>query len=233
MIADGNTKLGLAIHSFSIPASGTCPGKTKLCAKHCYAKKGHFVFESVDRVYRENLRQTRRADFANQILAELRKKPIRTLRLHASGDFYSATYVEKWIKIAKARPDVAFFAYTRSWRVPEILPALRKLAKLRNVRMWWSTDADTHRKKKPPKQKGVRVAYMQSSHGEQVPAYVDLVFRVRRDRVSKYVPVEDRQVLVCPAEQGVSAERKITCTDCKLCYGLREIPHKQLLQLAG
>jgi hypothetical protein len=36
------------------------------------------------------------------------------VRIHVSGDFYSEAYFLAWIDVAKQRPDVKFYAYTKS-----------------------------------------------------------------------------------------------------------------------
>ena len=51
------------------------------------------------------------------------------VRIHVSGDFYSQSYFDAWCKVARARPDMTFYAYTKSlrfWvaRLDEIPPNL-------------------------------------------------------------------------------------------------------------
>jgi hypothetical protein len=58
---------------------------------------------------------------------------VKTFRLHVSGDFYSATYTRKWLDIIKVFPGVQFYAYTRSFRVETIRPALEELRALQNM----------------------------------------------------------------------------------------------------
>jgi hypothetical protein len=38
------------------------------------------------------------------------------VRIHVAGDFFSADYLGAWIDVAAARPDVLFYAYTKSLR---------------------------------------------------------------------------------------------------------------------
>ena len=40
-------------------------------------------------------------------------KSVKILRIHSSGDFYSKQYFDAWVKVAKSRPDIQFFAYTK------------------------------------------------------------------------------------------------------------------------
>ena len=116
--------------------------------------------------------------------------------VHVSGDFYDAGYVAKWARIARASPHTAFFAYTRSWRRGEVLAALAELARLPNLRLWFSEDRDTGR---PPTMPGVRRAYLLAD-GEaesSVPEDADLVFRVPLPRRPGATPG------LCPAGEAV------------------------------
>jgi hypothetical protein len=36
------------------------------------------------------------------------------VRIHVSGDFYSQTYFDAWLEVARRRPDTLFYAYTKS-----------------------------------------------------------------------------------------------------------------------
>jgi hypothetical protein len=141
---------------------------------------------------------------------------------------YDAPYVRKWIAIAKACSSTTFYVYTRSWRVKAMLPALTELAKCKNVRMWWSTDKDTHAiDGAPPRVRNVRVAHFVADQLERVPAYADLVFRDQHKPIEKY----RNGRLVCPAENGVQYQFKMTCSDCKLCTKQRCVPKKARVSL--
>jgi hypothetical protein len=67
----------------------------------------------------------------------------RLLRLHVSGDFDTVDYINTWIARLTQRADVTMWCYTRSWRVPELLPALERLRALPNVQMFASMDVST------------------------------------------------------------------------------------------
>jgi hypothetical protein len=47
------------------------------------------------------------------ILASLPKKA-NIVRIHVSGDFFNEAYFLAWLQVAKARPHVLFYAYTKS-----------------------------------------------------------------------------------------------------------------------
>jgi hypothetical protein len=38
LLVRGNRKLGESVHSFSVPAVDTCPGRSAPCERACYAR---------------------------------------------------------------------------------------------------------------------------------------------------------------------------------------------------
>lgn len=214
--ASGNTKLGAAIHSFSIPAVRTCPGRTAFCERLCYATKGRYYFPAIKERYGNNYERTLRSDFVSVIKRELRQDFVRILRVHTSGDFYDEAYIRKWIAIVRSCTATQFFAYTRSWRVPALVEPLRELGALRNFQLWWSEDRDSGPSPVTP---GIRVAFLVADRDDEasIPENADLVFRDRKHLRLYKNPVKrlGQHVLVCPFENGVTTG--ITCTRCQIC----------------
>lgn len=213
LFGKNNDKLGRVL-TFSLPAGKTCPGKSQICFTKCYARRraSRFSCPGTINKYASNLERTRRSDFARSAIRILqRQKPGALVRVHVSGDFYSARYTAKWTRIMRECPHLTFWLYTRSWRIPTISTALEEMAKLPNVRLWYSCDTETGAPKKIPK--NVRVAYMQTRHGESGKK-VDLYFREHevRDTVVKKID----GTLVCPVENGVT--EGVTCTKCRICF---------------
>lgn len=206
-------KLGAIIHTFSIPAIRTCPGRSWLCALLCYANQGTFTWETVAAKHRANLVRTRESSFVDDAVAEIRERDIMVLRLHMAGDLYSLAYAWKWVSIARKCPRTTFFAYTRSWAVEPFLPVLVTLAALQNVRLWFSCDRAMPR---PPAVRGVRTAYLLAADDDPagVPAWADLVFRDDEKRPLKRA----NGVLVCPYEQGIARQMKLNCSRCRICW---------------
>jgi hypothetical protein len=128
----GNAKIGPNVYTYSrLPGKDqTCPGATAACEAVCYAKR---VDGPVRQMWRGNSAET--------------VPPIpddcRLLRLHISGDFTTVSYINAWYERLAARPDVTAWAYTRSWRVPHLLPALNRLRGLDNVELFASMDEDS------------------------------------------------------------------------------------------
>lgn len=195
----GNLKIGATVYTYSRHAGkpafdnglGTCPGSTPECEAICYAKKiSGPVFEN----YRRNV-----GSDVPEIPADA-----TALRIHVSGDFDSVAYIDSWITRIEARPDVTVWAYTRSWRVPALLPGLERLRALPNVQLFASMDVSTA--DEPPA--GWRRAWIDgdrraswdtraSDNGE--------LNSVTADGVNSYV---------CPEETG----HKRDCLDCGYCF---------------
>jgi len=114
------------LYNFGIPAfmstTGlkTCPNAAS-CVKGCYARQGAYAWSNVSQAYEARLAVTRQDDAAlvlgaeiESLLAKATKRGRRlVLRIHDSGDFYSAQYQLLWYHIARAFPDVTFYAYTK------------------------------------------------------------------------------------------------------------------------
>src|SRR3990167_1907443 len=104
---------------FGIPAfrsksgESTCPNAAA-CVKGCYARQGAYVWSNVAKAYEDRYQLTKSSEFVAIISAELnRRKSIKIVRIHDSGDFYSADYLLKWIKICENNPNIQFYTYTK------------------------------------------------------------------------------------------------------------------------
>ncbi|KKL92974.1 hypothetical protein LCGC14_1879330 [marine sediment metagenome] len=150
----GNSKIGLGagVYSYSklpgrpdgafeqlavehgLPAGasvGTCPGSTVECESFCYSKR----IKDNGPVWDWMKENTERGDVVPPV-----PKDARLVRIHISGDFDTEKYILSWTARIAQRPDVEFFAYTRSWRVPELLPHLEGLRSLPNIQLFASVD---------------------------------------------------------------------------------------------
>lgn len=153
----GNLKVGLNVHTYSrlpgLPENpalgitsqspawrGTCPGATEECQAVCYARRPVEELGPVAAMWLRN-------SVTEDVPAEL-PEGCTMLRLHISGDFTSETYIDGWTELIARHPEVRVWAYTRSWRVPSLLPALERLRALPNVQVFASMDKST--KEIPP-----------------------------------------------------------------------------------
>jgi len=135
----------LKVKTWNIQPSFTCPGKTRWCKRNCYACKGQYVFPSVQEAMAWRTLETLGSHFVSSMVAECKRLRNKVVRVHSAGDFYSVEYLQKWIDIAKACPEVTFFTYTRTWHIPSFLPKLQEFASLPNVTLWFSVDpSDKH-----------------------------------------------------------------------------------------
>jgi hypothetical protein len=210
LLGMGNSKLGDLIHTFTLPAIDTCPGRSKLCEKACYALKGQLLMQHIVGRYKVRYEASLKDDFADRVISEIRLRGCQVVRIHVAGDFYSPEYVAKWATIVAACPKTRFFVYSRSWRVPAIRKQLNLLARLPNIRVWFSCDRETGI---PPKvSRRVRIAYMAMDNDDKPSRTPDLGFRVVRKGVRKRVS----GAIVCPTENGADAE--VTCQKCGLCW---------------
>ena len=104
--------------NFGIPAylssTGlkTCPN-AGACAKGCYALAGAYRFSNVAQAFERRLAATQSDSFIDAMLSDIDKQRAERIRIHDSGDFYNEEYLDRWLKIMRARPHVEFYAYTK------------------------------------------------------------------------------------------------------------------------
>ena len=117
--------------SWSIPSGTTCPGAEQCLAKvdresgkmtngpkqkfKCYSAVSE-RYPSVRKRYWANFDAVRgkKANDVKQVIAECFPKNAKRVRVHTAGDFYSEQYFLGWMQFAQSRPDVQFWAFTKS-----------------------------------------------------------------------------------------------------------------------
>ena len=110
-------ELDLRVFNFGIPAYKSASGKLTCpmadeCVKFCYAKKGAYIWSNVKPAFEKRYQLSKTLEFIDAMNAEIKKKRPDYVRVHDSGDYYSRSYLAKWITIAKQNPDVRFYSYT-------------------------------------------------------------------------------------------------------------------------
>lgn len=110
------------VYEWNLPTGWTCPfadeclvkvdretGKqeNKSTAYKCYAASAE-RFPGVRKSRWDNLERSKAS-----WLPEL-PRGAKSVRIHGSGDFYSQKYFDLWLGYAEARPEVEFWAYTKS-----------------------------------------------------------------------------------------------------------------------
>lgn len=208
----GNTKLGHAFRSFSLPIVETCLSPTEVCKKVCYGKRGRLVMSSCRGSQDRSLKRAKSRTFAAEAAAEIREYGSPAVRVHVVGDFFSPAYADAWSSVARNCPKSDLLIYTRRWLDPSMWPSLGRLGSLPNVHLWCSCDSSSG--EPPAFDWKAGNAYLSLSD-EDVPAYpAGVVFRNRPKTEMKFTKFGD---FVCPAEQGVKRKKKITCSDCRYC----------------
>jgi hypothetical protein len=136
-----NSKLSKAIGVFNLPQGITCPGKTAVCSKICYALKAERMYKAAAAMRQRNLDATQTPGFVTEMLAELKycveKKGLSKIRWHESGDAYSQKYLKKIFEVCRESPEVTFLMYTKSFH-------LSWVDKPANLMVYWSIDSSTH-----------------------------------------------------------------------------------------
>lgn len=142
---------GRKMYSFSIPAGHTCPfaldckasvnretGKLtdgKNTKFRCYEASLEALYPSLRAMLWHNMDLLKPINTKVQEMAILIQKSIphnaEIVRIHVGGDFFNKHYMKAWIRVAKANPNVLFYAYTKSvlyWiELADSIPANLKL----------------------------------------------------------------------------------------------------------
>ena len=98
---------------FDLPVSQDICGR--LC-QGCYALKAQVRFPTTVMPSRiAKYEASLKPDFTQQIINELTntKKRYNYVRVHSAGEFYSQEYLNKWVDIATAMPNITFYAFTK------------------------------------------------------------------------------------------------------------------------
>lgn len=135
LLINGNEKLGKGVYTYSTLATnldityfengekktekGTCPCtcRDKETGKiDCYACTGCYLFNSTKlSLARKTVLSRLHLDFVKRaIIAQIKADKITICRIHASGDFFGAAYINAWREIVSACPDCVFWSYTKN-----------------------------------------------------------------------------------------------------------------------
>ena len=226
-IQPSNAKLG-KIWNISLPAVETCGGMSASCAGEngkCYVLKIYKRRPNVLQAHRKTYIYILNAlEYGEDLELPTKVKDGDVFRIHVAGDFFAPTYTYAWIKLITDNPNVMFFAYTRSWRMHDMVDSLKELASLPNMELLLSVDRDTGYPDKTV-WPDFRTAFMMVDDTDKVLIEPDthVVFRDNRHDILKQVNAN----LVCPSENGIS---KVTCDKCKWCF--KDNPNKFGLKVA-
>ena len=188
-IARSNFKLRCSI--FDLPVGVTCAPNTQ-CSKYCYAKKAAIQYPNVKKSRLNNYEASKRASFMNDVIDELKNRPVKVVRIHSAGDFYSRDYIMKWFGIAYSLPNFRFYAYTK--RCDIINHGLLR-SKPPNFKMIYSVD-------------GIVDAVYDKA---RIEAIVSLTMKTGYDKVAIVVPNSQNN---CPAIADKNKKCQVDCFKC-------------------
>lgn len=216
----GNMKIGPGVYTYSrLPGSdkrialgmafqvgattGTCPGSSPECEAICYARRPVEEAGTVLDMWKDNS--------IREDVPEL-PEDAKLVRLHVSGDFDSVDYIHEWFMRMLERPDVTMWAYTRSWRVPELLDALEDLRGLPNVQLFASMDQSIS--EMPPA--GWRRAWIDGDPRQgdthQIMAHTPLAEGMTSFELQQ--TADGVKALICPEE----TKHTPNCETCGFCF---------------
>jgi hypothetical protein len=129
-ILSSNTKCGCSVN---LPIKGHCT-PTRVCAKACYARKGHC---SRPRSLKKQIYISRylKGNDISRLVGESRKW--RAVRLSGTGDLQTE-HVPNIIRLARACPDTQFWGMTRKLDIARMVNH-----KLPNLRLMVSVDSSS------------------------------------------------------------------------------------------
>ena len=140
IFSHGNAKLTKRL-IFSLPAGSTCPGALECFSRavvdsstgkrsiqdgphtvfRCFAASSEVQYDAVYVNRQANfkaivgaLNTGNCAALINSEIQKNRRKNTKIVRIHESGDFFSAAYLLAWLLVAKANPDLKFYAYSKN-----------------------------------------------------------------------------------------------------------------------
>ena len=135
----GNAKINKNTLIFNLPAGKTCPG-AMFCKSfavvtlegrkiadgphtefRCFAASSEVQYDQVFYNRADNFAQVldvmkngNLADFINTELHKNLKKKHTRVRIHESGDFFNAAYLQAWVMVASMNPSIDFYCYSKS-----------------------------------------------------------------------------------------------------------------------
>ncbi|WP_063794315.1 hypothetical protein [Kitasatospora sp. MBT63] len=126
MLTQNSQLRRIGVYNFTLPAEevtlpdgrevNVCPSASA-CISLCYARAGAYRFSNVLAAHTRTLEfvMDHPDEWEAAMIEELAHKRYfgKSVRLHDSGDFYSADYLKRWLRIMETAPDVLFYTYTK------------------------------------------------------------------------------------------------------------------------
>lgn len=111
--------LKVKVLNWTIPAYRSMSGKVTCpfadeCVKFCYARKKFYTWSNVKQAHEARYIVSQSDGFVDLMNMEIARKKPQYVRVHDAGDYYSPTYLKKWLDIMRSNPHVRFYSYTNS-----------------------------------------------------------------------------------------------------------------------
>lgn len=83
----------------------------------CFSASQEVLFSGVYNLRSGNFDQLKKMKTSDEMVANIKKDmPANAgiIRIHVGGDFFNQNYFDAWLRVAAGRPDMLFYAYTKS-----------------------------------------------------------------------------------------------------------------------
>lgn len=83
----------------------------------CFSASQEVLFSGVYNLRSGNFEQLKKMKTVDEMVANIKKDmPANAgiIRIHVGGDFFNQNYFDAWLTVAASRPDMLFYAYTKS-----------------------------------------------------------------------------------------------------------------------
>lgn len=114
-ISQKNTKMG-KVPSISLAPIVTCREDAP-CKKDCYAMKAYRMYKATKNAYDHNtfLYKDNPKEFEESLVSQLKNDGL--FRFHVAGDIIDDSYFSMMVRVANAKPNVKFLAFTKKYEI--------------------------------------------------------------------------------------------------------------------
>jgi hypothetical protein len=126
---------GRKVYSFDLLSGWSCPFANQCRSKVVETNEGRRIKDGSETLFRcfsasqevafpnvydsrkrnfDTLRSTTDPQKMTDAILSAMPKDLGICRIHVAGDFFSQCYFDAWVVVARSRPDILFYAYTKS-----------------------------------------------------------------------------------------------------------------------
>lgn len=159
-------------NSFNLPPILSCPGKTPICARVCYARKNRLAMPKQRKLMMENWNRVnelsndgKQKELVEELIEIVTRSKSKIFRWFSSGDIFSLKFAEVLRIVMLQCPDVSFWMYTRS------IYFIEPLRDVPNLSLYLSIDRDNWLNVLEIHGSGTRLAYMMIEYEKGKPIF--------------------------------------------------------------